>query len=110
MHENMRATGDATAQVCAELMIRNAGTVQQALHSGAEIAVRMTDYSAANINAIVRSNVDWLVEMTADHIARLGAFFPGRRRTRFRPVQMFAAIPRASASCRFPRRNRARQS
>ena len=63
MHENMRATGDATAQVCAELIIRNAGTVQQALQSGAEIAVRMTDYSAANINAIVKSNVD-LVEVT----------------------------------------------
>ena len=64
MHENMRAAGDATAQVCAELIIRNAGTVQQALQSGAEIAVRMTDYSAANINAIVKSNVDDLVEVT----------------------------------------------
>jgi Phasin protein len=63
MHENMRAAGDVTAQVCAELIIRNAGTAQQALQSGAEIAVRMTDYSAANINAIVKSNVD-LVEVT----------------------------------------------
>ena len=63
MHENMRAAGDATAQVCAELIVRNAGTVQQALQSGAEIAVRMTDYSAANINAIVKSNVN-LVELT----------------------------------------------
>jgi hypothetical protein len=48
MHENMRAARDVTAQVCAELIIRNAGTVQQALQSGAEIAVRMTDYSATN--------------------------------------------------------------
>ena len=64
MHENMRAAGDATVQVCAELIIRNAGTVQQALQSGAEIAVRMTEYSAANINAIVKSNVDDLVEVT----------------------------------------------
>ena len=63
MQEAMRPAGDATAQVCAELIIGNAGTVQQALQSGAEIAVRMTDYSAANINAIVKSNVD-LVEVT----------------------------------------------
>ena len=63
MHENMRAAGDVTAQVCAEFIIGHGGTVQQALQSGAEIAVRMTEYSAANINAIVKSNVD-LVEVT----------------------------------------------
>ena len=59
----MRAAGDATAQVGAETIIRNAEAIQQALQSGAEIAVRMTEYSAANINAIVKSNVD-LVELT----------------------------------------------
>ena len=63
MHENMRAAGDATGRVCAEIISRNAGTVQQALQSGAEIAVRMTEYSAANINAIVKSNVAF-VEVT----------------------------------------------
>jgi hypothetical protein len=63
MHENMRAAGDATGQVCAEIISRNAGTVQQALQSGTEIAVRMTEYSATNINAIVKSNVD-LVDVT----------------------------------------------
>jgi hypothetical protein len=57
----MRAVGDVTAQVGAEIIIRNAETVQQAVQSGAEIAVRMTEYSAANINAIVKSNGD-LVE------------------------------------------------
>ena len=62
VQEKLRAA-DATAQAGAELIIRNAGNVQQALQSGAEIAVRMTDYSAANINAIVKSNVD-LVEVT----------------------------------------------
>ena len=41
MHENMRTAGDTTAQVCAGIIIRNAGTVQQALQSGAEIAVRI---------------------------------------------------------------------
>ena len=63
VYENMRTVGDVTAQAGAEIIIRNAGTAQQALQSGAEIAVRMTDYSAANINAIVKSNVD-LVEVT----------------------------------------------
>jgi hypothetical protein len=38
-------------------------TIQQAVQSGAEIAVRMTEYSAANINTIVKSNAD-LVEVT----------------------------------------------
>ena len=41
----------------------SAETVQQAVQSGAEIAARMTEYSAANINAIVKSNVD-LVDVT----------------------------------------------
>ena len=41
----------------------SAETVQQAVQSGAEIAARMTEYSAANINAIVKSNVE-LVELT----------------------------------------------
>ena len=58
MHENMRAAGDVTAQVCAEIIIGHGGTVQQALQSGAEIVVRMTAYSAANINAIVNCNAD----------------------------------------------------
>ena len=62
-HENMRAVGDVATQANAEIIIRDAETVQQALQSGAEIAVRMTEYSAANINAIVKSNVD-LVEVT----------------------------------------------
>jgi len=62
-HENIRGAGDTTAQVRAEIIIRNTGTVQQALQSGAEIAVRMTEYSIANINAIVKCNVD-LVEVT----------------------------------------------
>jgi hypothetical protein len=63
MHENIRAVGDVTAQVGAEIIIRNAEAVQQALQSGAEIAVLMTEYSAANINAIVKSNND-LVDVT----------------------------------------------
>ena len=58
----MRAA-DATAQVYAELNIRNAETIQEAVQSGAEIAVRVAEYSAANINAIVKSNVD-LIEVT----------------------------------------------
>ena len=62
VHETMRAA-DATAQTGAELIVRNASTIQEAVQSGAEIAVRMTEYSAANINAIVKSNVD-LVEVT----------------------------------------------
>jgi hypothetical protein len=62
VHENMRAAGDVTAQAGAEIIIRNAETVQRALQSGAEIAVRMTEYSAANITALVKSNVD-LVEV-----------------------------------------------
>ena len=45
------------------MIICGTETVQQAAQSGAEIAVRMTEYSAANINAIVKSNVD-LVEVT----------------------------------------------
>ena len=40
----------------------SAETVQQAVQSGAEIAARMTEYSAANINVIVKSNVE-LVEL-----------------------------------------------
>ena len=40
------------------VIVRNAETVGQALQSGAEIAVRMTKYSAANIKAIVKSNID----------------------------------------------------
>jgi len=63
VHENMQVADDATAQVGAEIIIHNAETVQQALQSGAAIAVQMTEYSAANINAIVKSNVD-LVEVT----------------------------------------------
>ena len=59
---NKRAA-DATAQAGAELIIRNAETIQEAVQSGAEIAVRMTEYSAANINAIVNCNAD-LVEVT----------------------------------------------
>ena len=59
----MRAVGDATAQAGAEIIIRNTRAVQQAVQSTAEIVVRMTEYSAASINAIVDSNVD-LVEVT----------------------------------------------
>jgi Phasin protein len=55
MHKNMRAAGDVTGQVCAELIIRNAGTVQQALQSGAEIAVRMTDYSAIDLVEVMQT-------------------------------------------------------
>jgi phasin protein len=58
VHENMRLAGDGTAKPGAEIIIRNAEAVQHALRSGAEIAVRMTEHSAANINAIVKSNVD----------------------------------------------------
>jgi hypothetical protein len=61
--ETIRAADDSTAQADAEIIIRNAETVQRALQSGAEIAVRMTECSAANINAIVKSNVD-LVEVS----------------------------------------------
>ncbi len=64
VYENMRAA-DATAQVYAELNIQNAETIQEAVQSGAEIAVRMAEYSAANINAIVKSNLD-LVEVTRE--------------------------------------------
>ena len=63
VHENMRAVGDATAQAGAEIIIRNTRAVQQAVQSTAEIVVRMTEYLAASINAIVDSNVD-LVEVT----------------------------------------------
>ena len=63
VHENMRAAGDVTAQAGAEIILLNAKTVQQALQSAAEIAVRMTEYSVANINAIVEFNGN-LVEVT----------------------------------------------
>ncbi|MFY9735128.1 MAG: hypothetical protein WAL40_05915 [Rhodoplanes sp.] len=62
VHENMRAA-DATAQAGGELIIRNAETIQEAVQSGAQIAVRMTEYSARNINTIVNCNAD-LVEVT----------------------------------------------
>jgi len=62
-HETIRAAGDFTEQVASAMIICGAETVQQAAQSGAEIAVRMTEYSAANINAVVKSNVD-LVEVT----------------------------------------------
>ena len=62
-HETIRAAGDFTEQMASAMIICGAETVQQAAQSGAEIAVRMTEYSAANINAIVKSNVD-LVEVT----------------------------------------------
>jgi len=45
------------------MIIGSAENVQQAVQSGAEIAVRMTEYSAANINTIVKSNAD-LVDVT----------------------------------------------
>jgi microcompartment protein CcmL/EutN len=61
--EIIRAAGDFTKQVASEMITGSAETVQQAVQSGAEIAARMTEYSAANINAIVKSNVD-LVEVT----------------------------------------------
>lgn len=64
VHENMRAAGDVTAQAGAEIILRNAKTVQQALRSAAEIWLcGMTEYSVANINAIVESNGN-LVEVT----------------------------------------------
>ena len=62
-HETIRAAGDFTEQMASAMIICGAETVQQALQSAAEIVVRMTEYSAANINAIVKSNVD-LVEVT----------------------------------------------
>ena len=62
-HETIRAAGDFTEQMASAIILCGAETVQQAAQSGAEIAVRMTEYSAANINAIVKSNVD-LVEVT----------------------------------------------
>jgi hypothetical protein len=55
--------GDFAKQVASEMIIGSAETVQQAVQSGAEIAARMTEYSAANVNAIVKSNVE-LVELT----------------------------------------------
>ena len=61
--EIIRAAGDFTKQVASEMITGSAETVQQAVQSGAEIAARMTEYSAANINAIVKSNVD-LVDVT----------------------------------------------
>jgi hypothetical protein len=57
-HETIRAAGDFTEQMASEMIIRSTQTVQQAVQSGAEIAVRMTEYSAANINTIVKSNAD----------------------------------------------------
>ena len=42
------------------MIIGTAETVQQAVQSGAEIAARMTEYSAANINVIVKSNVEFV--------------------------------------------------
>ena len=63
VQQSMRAVGNVAMQGNAEIIISDVETVQQALQSGAEIAVRMTEYSAANINAIVKSNVD-LVEVT----------------------------------------------
>jgi len=62
-HETVRATGDFTEQMASAMIVCGAETVQQAAQSGAEIAVRVTEYSAANINAVVKSNVD-LVEVT----------------------------------------------
>jgi hypothetical protein len=62
-HGTIRAAGDFTEQMASAMIICGAETVQQAAQSGAEIAVRMTEYSAANINAVVKSNVD-LVEVT----------------------------------------------
>ena len=62
-HETIRAAGDFTEQTASEMIIRSAETIQQAVQSGAGIAMRMTEYSAANINGIVKSNVD-LVEVT----------------------------------------------
>ena len=61
--EIIRAAGDLTEEMASEMIIRGAETVQQAAQSSAEIAMRMTEYSAANINAIAKSNVD-LVEAT----------------------------------------------
>ena len=58
VQQSMRVVGNVTTQANAEIIISDVETVQQALQSGAEIAVRMTEYSAANINAIVKSNVD----------------------------------------------------
>ena len=62
-HETTGAAGDFTEQVASAMIICGTETVQQAAQSGAEIAVRMTEYSAANINAVVKSNVD-LVEVS----------------------------------------------
>ena len=62
VREIIRAAGDFTKQVSSEMITGSAETVQQAVQSGAEIAARMTEYSAANINAIVKSNVE-LVEL-----------------------------------------------
>jgi hypothetical protein len=53
-----------------EIVVRNAGTVEQALQSGAEITVRMSEYSAANINAIVKSNVKLVEPARASHFLR----------------------------------------
>ena len=58
VQQSMRAVGNVATQGNAEIIISDVETVQQALQSGAEIAVRMTEYSAANINAIVKCNVD----------------------------------------------------
>ena len=57
-HETIWAANEFTEQMASEMIIRSTQTVQQAVQSGAEIAMRMTEYSAANITAIVKSNVD----------------------------------------------------
>ena len=62
-HETILAAGDFTEQIASEMVIRSAETVRQVVQSGAEIAVLVTEYSAANINAIVKSNND-LVDVT----------------------------------------------
>ena len=79
------------------------------LKSGAEIAVRMTEYSAANINAIVKSNVAF-VEVTptmSRDWMRFGREGIEHGFDRFKCLLQYRA---PSASCRFTKRSRAWQS
>ena len=71
----------------------SAETVQQAVQSGAEIAARMTEYSAANINVIVKSNVE-LVELARIMSRNWMCFAQEGIERGFDWFKMSAAIPR----------------
>ena len=75
------------------MIIGSAETVQQAVQSGAEIAALMTEYSAANVGAIVKSNVE-LVELTRIMSRNWMCFAQEGNRARLWLVQKSAAMPR----------------